>query len=98
MARTWGEFRCKRTRVAVVPNAIVQLLACRTEVAVAFRLVGEALRAEQRTPCAPPGTNIIRYLFTYIYGGNTPSVTAVFLPSSCRFEVQVWLQTASLLF
>src|SRR5579863_2569364 len=44
--------------VPVIATAVVQLLACRTEIAIGFRLVGEALWAEQRTPC--PSHSIAR--------------------------------------
>ena len=44
--------------VPVIATAVVQLLACRTEIAVAFRLVREALRAERRAPC--PSHSIAR--------------------------------------
>jgi hypothetical protein len=47
-----------KSAVPVITTAIVQLLARRTEIAVAFRLVREALRAEQRTPC--PSYSIAR--------------------------------------
>src|SRR5215469_18919641 len=44
--------------VPVIATAVVQLLTCRTEIAIAFRLVREALRAEERTPC--PSHSIAR--------------------------------------
>jgi len=34
-----------------IASAVIQLLTCWAEIAVALRLVCEALRAEQRTPC-----------------------------------------------
>ena len=45
-------------RLAHGAQAIIQLLTCEAEIAVAFRLVYEAIHAEQRTPC--PSHSIAR--------------------------------------
>src|SRR5215469_2371907 len=60
-----GALRFQRTRTAfvaspdvskrpvpIIATAVVQLLACWAEVAIAFRLVGKALRTKERTPCS----------------------------------------------
>ncbi len=46
-----GRVPMGKRAVSVIASAVIQLLTCGTEIAVAFRLVCEALRAEQRTPC-----------------------------------------------
>jgi len=45
----------RKRPVPVIATTVVQLLACRTGIAVAFRSVREALRAEERTPCSGHG-------------------------------------------
>src|SRR3984885_8751914 len=56
LQRAWPAFRTspdvRKRAVAVIAAAVVQLLTCWTEIAVTFRLVREAIRAEERTPCS----------------------------------------------